>query len=162
MTVSREVPIICAISSCVRARFTRGSCFCDSPFLRTPLDEELGQLLGGGMREAEGAYFVAGYIVFLAELLGNFEAGFAVLLEEAEEIVALDEIDLAGIDGFGGQFIGLAGDGGAQAENFARLGDLENEGLAVAGADGKFTRPLQSTKMPRGAWPSTKRTAPLG
>src|SRR5437016_1952011 len=32
VTVSREVPIICAISSWVRASFTRGSCFAASPF----------------------------------------------------------------------------------------------------------------------------------
>src|SRR5438477_11573342 len=33
VTVSRDVPIICAISSWVRASFKRGSCFADSPFL---------------------------------------------------------------------------------------------------------------------------------
>src|SRR5579884_2924631 len=32
VTVSREVPIICAISSWVRASFSRGSCFAASPF----------------------------------------------------------------------------------------------------------------------------------
>ena len=67
---------------------------------------------------------MAGDVVLFAELFGDFEAGFAMLLEEAEEVVALNEVDLAGIDGFGGEFVGFAGDGGAEAEDFAGFGDL--------------------------------------
>ena len=47
---------------------------------RTAIHEKLRELFGGGMRQAERADFMAGYVVFLAELFGDPETGLAVAL----------------------------------------------------------------------------------
>src|SRR5579864_1488376 len=104
VTVSREVPIIWAISSWVSARFLFGGL----AVFRTPFQEEFGQLFRCRMREPQGTHFVAGAVVFLAELLRHLEAGLGVVFQETEKIFALHEIDLAGIDGFRRQLVGLA------------------------------------------------------
>lgn len=103
-----------------------------------PLDEELGKLLGGGMGQAERAYLVAGNVVLFTELLSDLEACLGVLLEEAQKVFALDEIYLARVDRLSGEFVGLAGDGGAQPENLSGVGNFQDESFAIAGADGKL------------------------
>jgi hypothetical protein len=65
-------------------------------------------------------------------MLGRVQAGIRVVLQEFQEIVALDEIELAGLQRFCGQFVRLAGNGSVKAENLASLRDTQNEGLAVA------------------------------
>jgi hypothetical protein len=65
-----------------------------------------------------------------------------MILQEAEEVFALDEIQLAGLTGFGCDLVGGIGDGGVKSEHFAGLNDFEDEGFAVAGGGGKFHSPL--------------------
>jgi hypothetical protein len=81
---------------------------------------------------------VTSIVVFVAQLFRHFEAGFGMILQEAEKVFSLNEIHLAGINGFGGKFIGLAGDGGAQAQNFSGFGDFQDQSLAIGGADGQL------------------------
>src|SRR5208283_1006849 len=129
---------------------------------RAPLDKQFGQLLGSGMREAKRADFVASNVVLFAELLGHLEASLAVFFEEAQEVVALDEIDLAGIDGFRGQLVGLAGNGGAETEDFAGLSDFEDEGLTVAGADRELYAALAKDENAAGCLAFDKQDGAFG
>ena len=101
-------------------------------------------------------------VVFGAELLGYLETGVRILLQEAKEVFALYEIDLAGVHSLGGQFVGLAGNRGAEPQHFSRFDNLKDERLAILALRESFICPAQSTKMPRGVWPSVNRTAPLG
>ena len=114
--------------------------------LRTPLDQQLGELFCRGVRQTERTDLMAGDIVFFAELLRYLETGVAVVLEEVEKVLAFDEIDLAGIDGFGGQLVGLAGNGGTEAKDFAGFGNFENESLTVTGTNGKFDAAFAKNK----------------
>lgn len=57
------------------------------------------------MREPEGSNLLVSGLAIAAEVLSSFQAGIAVLLQEAQEIVALDEIQLAGLCGFGGDLV---------------------------------------------------------
>ena len=41
-------------------------------------------------------------------------------------------LDLAGLDGFGGDFVGNIGQNGAEAHHISGAGDLKDHGLAVA------------------------------
>jgi hypothetical protein len=61
-----------------------------------------------------------------------------MLLQESHEIFSLDEIELARLQGFGGQFVWLAGHGGVQAQNFTALRDPQNEASALARSSREF------------------------
>src|SRR5271167_4986948 len=75
VTVSRDVLIICAISSWVNASFRRDSALVALPFFGAPFQQQFGQLLHSGVRQPEVANLVASRIVFSAQLLGDAEAG---------------------------------------------------------------------------------------
>lgn len=79
---------------------------------------------------------MAGVVVLFAQLFGNFKAGVAVVLEEAQKIFALDEVHLAGVNGLGGQFVRFSRDSSAKPENLAGLGNFQDQSLAVGGANG--------------------------
>jgi len=81
---------------------------------------------------------VAGIVVLVAQLFGYFETRIGVLSQESQKIFALNEIHLAGINGFGSQLVRLTRNGGAQAEHFARLSDLEYQGFAIGRTDGEL------------------------
>ena len=63
-----------------------------------------------------------------------------MLVEEAEEVLALDEIHLRRLEGFRRGLVGVAGEHGAEAEAFAVLGDARDERLAVDGGDAQLHR----------------------
>ena len=77
-------------------------------------------------------------VVLVAELLGHLEASVGVLFQEAQKVLALDEVYLAGIDSLRCQLIGFAGNSGAEPKDFAGFSDLEDHRLAVGGTDGEF------------------------
>src|SRR5581483_729141 len=77
-------------------------------------------------------------VVLIAELLGDAEADFIVLAQEAHKIVALDEVHLTGIERFGGQFVRLAAHSRAQPEDLAGFGNFEDEHLSIARTDREF------------------------
>ena len=56
---------------------------------------------------------MTGGVVFVAELLGDFEAGVAVFLQETEKVLSLNKVHLAGIDGLRGEFVRFAANCGA-------------------------------------------------
>src|SRR5271166_4278343 len=106
--------------------------------LATPLQQQLCQLLARGMGKPQGADFAAGAVVLVAELLRNPQAGIGVLLQEAQEILPFDEIHLARIHRLGRQLIGLATYRGTESQHLSRLGDFQDQCLAIGGADGEF------------------------
>jgi hypothetical protein len=113
---------------------------------RTPFEQELSQLLSGGMRQSKRSHLVTGVIVFLAQLFSDFETRVGVVFEEAQEILTLDEVDLARVDGLGGQFIGLARNRGTKTQNFTRFGNFQDQGFAVGRANGELHTPLAKHK----------------
>src|SRR6202041_3992615 len=92
----------------------------------------------GAAGEAEIADFLAGGVIDVAKHLGDFEGGGAVMAEEAEEGIAADEIGLRGLKHFGGDFVGLFGERAGEADDFASVGDAEDDGLAVGGGAVEF------------------------
>ena len=90
------------------------------------------------MRESQGANHFVGALTIATEMLGGVQAGVGVMLQQSEKVFPPDEIQLAGLQGFCGEFVGLAGDSGVQAKNFARLGDTKDERLAIARGSGQF------------------------
>src|SRR5579863_1876989 len=63
---------------------------------------------------------------------------FGILIHESEELVPADKSYLAGMEGLGGDLIGLSRKRGHQAENLARPGNPEDERLTLAGIDGEL------------------------
>ena len=125
-----------------------------SPIIGTPCGKKFGEFLARRLRQVKRPDFVTRVVVFLAELFSDLEACVRMLSEKAKKILALYEVDLTGIDGLGSQFVGLARDGGAEMQNFARFGNFQDQGFPIGRIDMEsFTRPLQRTKMPRGACP---------
>src|SRR5271157_2261362 len=132
------------------------------PILGATLQQDPGQLFSRRVRKPQGTDFMAGGVVLRAQLLCDLQAGVTVFLEEAEEIIAFHEVDLAWVHGFRPQLVGFTGHRGAQAQTSPGSAILRIKVLPSEEQIDSFTRPLQRTKIPRGAWPSTKRTAPLG
>src|SRR4029077_16059103 len=85
-------------------------------------------------------------VVFLAQLFRDLETRVRVIFEEAQEILALDEVDLARVDGLGGQFIGLAGNRSAETQNFAGFGNFQDQGLAVGRTNRELHPPFAEDK----------------
>jgi len=75
---------------------------------------------------------------------------------------ALDEIDLARIDGLRCQLNEAPGDRGAQAWNRTGFGNLTNQWLCLVPLMDSFTRLSSSARSPPGDCSSTNRAAFLG
>src|SRR5208282_497549 len=99
---------------------------------------------------------------FLAELLGHFETGLDIVLEEVEKIFALDEIDLAGIERLGRHFVRFARNRGAQAEHLAGLGKLHNDGSAAGRVDRELDAAFAKHEDTAGHLPFDKQHGSLG
>src|SRR4051794_15534101 len=85
------------------------------------------------MRQAKRTNEVISAMAVVAEVLGGLQAGGTVFLEKTQEVITLNEVHLAWLDGFRGQFVVDSGDAGVKSENFSRLGDLEDQGFAFGG-----------------------------
>jgi hypothetical protein len=121
VTVSREVPIICAISSCVSASLAAPRAYSNRRFSNsTPA----GIWPASRLPSTTIPKSIPRGVVLLAELFGHFEAGIAVFLQETEKVFALDEIHLARINALSCQLLSIAGNRGVQAQYFPRLGNL--------------------------------------
>src|SRR5947209_10956833 len=104
---------------------------------------------------------MTGIVVLIAQLLGDFETGIGMVAEEAQKILALDEVDLARVDGFGGQLVGFSGHGSAQAQDFARFGDFQDERFAVGGANREFHSPFTKDEYAAGRLALYEQNRPL-
>src|SRR5208283_463331 len=103
-----------------------------------PLQKQARQLLRYGVRETERAdHFVCG-LAILAQVVRGVQAGIGVILQELQEIVALDEIELAWLERFGREFVGLAGNRAMQTENLTGLGNAQDQRLAIARSRGQL------------------------
>src|SRR6185436_1130617 len=78
--------------------------------LRAPVEEELPEFLAGRLRQAEGADLTLGGLVLLAELLRGMHARLGVRVEKAEEVLALDEIELRRLERLRADFVRAAED----------------------------------------------------
>jgi hypothetical protein len=71
-------------------------------------------------------------------MIRRLHARIAMFAEKLKEIIPLDEVQLAGLPGFGRDLVRGSGDGGMEPEHFARLSDLEDQSLPIARRRGKF------------------------
>src|SRR5271166_6860800 len=90
------------------------------------------------MRQAEAADLLVCSLAILAEMLRGLQASIAVFLEEAQEVVALDEIQLAGLASLGRDLVGRARNRSVHAQNFSRLRDLQDESFAFCRSGGEL------------------------
>src|SRR5271165_323224 len=90
------------------------------------------------MGQAEAANLLVGGLAIFAQMLRGLQAGVTMRLQEIEEVVALDKIQLARLPGLGRDLIGRAGNRGVHAQNFSRLRNLQDEGLAFCGSGRKL------------------------
>src|SRR5271165_6044435 len=118
------------------------------PILGATLQQDPGQLFSRRVRKPQGTDFMAGGVVLRAQLLCDPQAGVTVFLEEAEEIIAFHEVDLAWVHGFRPELVGLTAHRGAQAQNFSRFGDLQDQSFAVSRAHGQLHTTLAENKNP--------------
>src|SRR5450631_167958 len=94
------------------------------------------------MRKPEGADLLVSRLAIFAQMLSGLQTGIAMLLQEAQEIFALDEVQLAGLAGLGGNLVGRSGDSSVQPEYLTRLRNLKNQRLAVTGGGGHLHPPF--------------------
>src|SRR3954451_17348035 len=87
------------------------------------------------MRESEGTDEIVSAVAVVAEMLRGLQAGGAMFLEKTQEVFALDEVNLAGLDRFGRKFVIDARDAGVKSEDLAGFGDLKDERFAFCGVD---------------------------
>jgi hypothetical protein len=65
------------------------------------------------------------------------------MLQESEKVFAANEIQLARLQRFGGQFVGPARNGGVQPQHFSGLRDPQDQGLPSREVVDNLMRPLQ-------------------
>ena len=87
--------------------------------------------------EANRADAVVGHVQVFAKHIDDLEADVAVPVEKAEQIPAAHFGELQGLQSFGGDFVGTAGQGGAQAEELSRAGKTHGHAAAAFRADRK-------------------------
>src|SRR5689334_332867 len=97
-----------------------------------PLQKQTRQFFRYRMRQAQGPNQFVSVLAIRTQVLGRMQASVTVLLQEAKKILALDEIQLTGLQSLCGQLVRLAGNCGVQAQNFTGIGNPENECLPVA------------------------------
>lgn len=71
------------------------------------------------------AHPVIGEVQILAELINHLEASIAVLMQEAEQVLALDYRNFGVVEQLCGHLVNPANECGAQSENLARTCDAE-------------------------------------
>jgi len=75
----------------------------------------------------------ASRLVIIADLFGDVRSDVLVVLHQAQERFAFDEVDLARLERLGRDLVRLAGDGAVDADQLTRLGDVQNDaGFALS------------------------------
>ena len=113
------------------------------------------------MGQSQRTRFLAGIVIFFAQLFGYFEAGLHIILQKPKKIVALDEIDLAGIDRLRRHFVSFAGDRGAQPQHLPGLGKFYNDRSAARRVDGELDAAFAEHKNAAWQLPFYKQHRPL-
>ena len=72
-----------------------------------PLQEQPGQFLRHGMRQAERTDHLVGALAVLAQVLRGMETSIGVALQKLQEIIPLHEIQLAGLQRLRRQVVGF-------------------------------------------------------
>lgn len=90
-----------------------------------------------GTSESDRADAVVGHVQVFAEHIDDLEADVAVLVEKAEQILAVHLGELQRFQSLGSDFVAAAGKGGAQAHELPGVGYAHGHAAAVFCADGK-------------------------
>ena len=103
-----------------------------------PVEEGAGEFAGSGVGESEASGAEDGGVVVAGHGGGGGVAGVDEVVHEADEIVAGNGFDGAGIEGDGSDSIEGSGKECGEAEDVAGAGDAEQEEAAIAGGSGDF------------------------
>src|SRR5579862_2536008 len=114
------------------------------------------------MRQAYGFHLRQSVVVVFAQLLRHSKGNFAVLAQEAEEIVAADEICLRRLEHVGGGLVRLPGYCRSKAQHFTRVGDAEDQRFPIGGGSGKFHFTAAKDKYSARCLPFDKKSGSLG
>ena len=96
LTVSRDVPTVCAIS-CVSLSFTGGSALVASPFFAHHSSSNAANLPPAECASPKARISWRAELYLSLKLLCDLQAGVIVLIQEAKEIVPFREVDLTWI-----------------------------------------------------------------
>jgi hypothetical protein len=88
------------------------------------------------VRKSERTNLLVCRLAVFAQVLSGLQTGIAVFLQEAEEVLALNEVQLAGLSSLGGYLVRRSRDSRVQSKYFARLSNLQNQSLAITGGGG--------------------------
>src|SRR6516225_6254643 len=95
-----------------------------------PVEQKARYFLRNGSRKAHSTQLLTGSVVERCGLLNYSLMHLGMLCEKPKEIIAADEGELAGMQGFRSYFVRCVGENRHQSEDFAGLGNAENERLA--------------------------------
>src|SRR5271157_334978 len=162
VTVSREVPIICAISSCVSASLRRGSDLAVSPFLVLHSSSSLASFSPAEWESPRARISRQALLYLSLSCSATRRQASLCSLRKRKKSSRLTKFTWHGSTVSAVNSYGLPltvalrpstspGSAIFRIKVFPSVEQMES-----------FTRPLHSTKMPRGVCPSTNRTAPLG
>src|ERR1035438_6692322 len=90
------------------------------------------------MRQAQGTDHVISGLAAFAQVVRSIKAGIGMGLQELQKIVALDEIELAGLQSLRRQFIRFAGNRPVEAEHFIGLSYAQDQRLPIPRRSGQL------------------------
>src|ERR1035438_8471999 len=93
------------------------------------------------MRQAQGTDHVISGLAAFAQVVRSIKAGIGMGLQELQKIVALDEIELAGLQSLRRQFIRFAGNRPVEAEHFTGLSYAQDQRLPIPRRSGQLHTP---------------------
>ena len=96
-----------------------------------PIDQKLGDLFRNRAGEPKRANLFVGALSIVRKLLRDLHAYVGMSLQKADEIITLDKIRLARLQGFHCGFIRSVSYYGSQTQNFAWLGNAQDNALAL-------------------------------
>lgn len=97
-----------------------------------PLQKQAREFLGNRVREPKGTDHLICTLAVLAQVVRRAETGVGMILKKFQEIVALDEIQLAGLQSLGRQLVGFARNRAMQPQHLSGRGNPEDQGFTVA------------------------------
>src|SRR5947209_11707720 len=127
-TVSREVPSICAISSCVRPTRSLGRHSLSRSQWRISFAS-----FCGGCGEGLRLDFLQNHLARVGEGLRHLDAEVRMSLEHSKKIAGTYVLRFGRLLGLGGDVVFALRDDSREADEVTGLGDIEDEGASVRG-----------------------------
>ena len=104
----------------------------------SPLKQQLGNLLRGGIGEAERTNLIVSALAIVGELAGHLYADVGKFLQKAFKVSLRDEVGLARFQGLNGCFVRSIGHRSCKSQYLTRLGDPQDDAFAFGGCGRDF------------------------